>query len=283
MREMKNGISSGCSLCVRGFSVWRHGRETVHDVSFRLRPGLVGLLGPNGSGKTTLMKGMLDLGLKRQGEIWLESAGPGGEPMKTVRLERMAPRQLSACLAYVPQDTVSGGGFSVLEFAAMGRTRFLSFLENPGRDDYEAAGRALEEMGIRELADRSMDALSGGERKLAWLARARVQEAQWTILDEPAGGLDFGRQHDFFASLKRTAGQRAMGILASIHDPQLAFTYCDQVLFMKEGRIPAQVSRTDGDFEERFIRLAGGLYHMTGQTAEAMGEKPIIWRREADA
>lgn len=128
MREMKNGISSGCSLCVRGFSVWRHGRETVHDVSFRLRPGLVGLLGPNGSGKTTLMKGMLDLGLKRQGEIWLESAGPGGEPMKTVRLERMAPRQLSACLAYVPQDTVSGGGFSALEFAAMGRTRFLSFL-----------------------------------------------------------------------------------------------------------------------------------------------------------
>ena len=35
--------------------------------------------------------------------------------------------------------------------------------------------------------------------------------------------------------------------------------------------------------EVNFIRMAGGLYHMTAQTAEAMGEKMIIWRRETDA
>lgn len=271
-------IETAGALCAENFSVWIGKRQIVKNMDFCLEPGVVGLLGPNGSGKTTLMRAVLNLGLKRSGRLWLEK-----EKGEAVFLDGFSSRRLSAYLAYVPQDTVLGSSYQVYDFVVMGRTRFLDFLRNPGEDDRRAAWAALERLGIAKLGQRRLGTLSGGERKLVWLARAMAQEAAWTILDEPANGLDFGRQQEFFRSLKQASGESRMGVFASIHDPQLAFSYCDQVLLMKEGILIDSLKKSDKNFEEEFIRQAGSLYHMKGEIVSAMGGKSIVWRRETDA
>ena len=58
----------------------------------------------------------------------------------------------------------------------------------------------MDELGIFSLAGRYLNELSGGERRLRYLARARVQKAEWMILDEPESGLDFAKRHEFFGS-----------------------------------------------------------------------------------
>lgn len=105
-----------------------------------------------------------------------------------------------------------------------------------------------------------MNEISGGERRLACLARAKAQGAAWMLLDEPADGLDFGRRHDFFASLKRYIWETGTGALASVRDPLLAAAYCDAILILRDGRISAALDVSARDFEERYRAELETLY-----------------------
>ncbi len=78
----------------------------------------------------------------------------------------------------------------------------------PGKQERLKATEQLEKLGILHLATRRWNTLSGGERQLALIARALVQQPRLLLLDEPASSLDFGHQIqllDTLAQLKITA------------------------------------------------------------------------------
>ncbi len=97
---------------------------------------------------------------------------------------------------------------------------------------------ALEAHDLVDLRDRRADALSGGERSRAMLARAAVGDPQILIVDEPTAGLDPRHALDAIRRLRAHA-DRERSVIMAIHDLDLAVRAADEVLALKDGRILA--------------------------------------------
>lgn len=199
------------------------GKEILRGVDLENREGcLTGIIGPNGCGKSTLIKTTFGITTPSQGEILVD-----GKPVSSYK-----PRQLASMIGYVGQDMASVFDFTVQEVVTMG----LYARADHSCPDREVMEQAMEELGILHLRDRSILSLSGGERKMAFIARAVVQGADTLILDEPTNHLDIRHQLfllDYLKACKKT-------VLIVIHDLRLATHYCDYIFLMNEGKVIAQ-------------------------------------------
>lgn len=209
------------------FGYGRHAVGRGLDAAFAAGE-VVALLGPNGSGKSTLMRTLLGLQPALGGEVALEGReiGSWGDTERARRL------------AYVPQAADSYFDFSLRELVEMGRTAHRGVFASPSPKDREIAGHCLERLGIAALADRPVNAVSGGERQLALIARALATEAAFVVMDEPTANLDFGNQARVLEEISRLRSA-GIGLLVSTHHPEHAFRIADRALLLRGGRLVA--------------------------------------------
>ena len=124
------------------------------------------------------------------------------------------------------------------EYVLLGRTPYLGYFGTEGREDRLAAENALERLELRELAERSLGSLSGGELQRAVLARALAQEAPILLLDEPTSALDLGRQQQAL-ELVHALRDGGLTIVTTMHDLTLAGQYADRLVLLDRGQIVA--------------------------------------------
>jgi iron complex transport system ATP-binding protein len=108
----------------------------------------------------------------------------------------------------------------------------------PSRLDTARALSLMAELGVEHVAQRSIDALSGGERRLLLVARALAQEPQILLLDEPTAFLDLKHQVEVLGRVKARV-KRGLAALAVVHDVNHAVAFADKVLLLKGGRVLA--------------------------------------------
>ena len=193
-------------------------QPALREVSFSVQKGtLTAVLGANGAGKSTLFRCLLGFLTPQAGEI------------------RLSGRPLSA---YIPQSSEPIFNYTVLDTVLMGTTGTMNVLQRPGRQQQEAAMQALQRLGIEALAQRGIGTISGGERQLALIARALVQNAEILIMDEPTANLDFGNQQRVLAQI-RALTARGYTVLLSTHNPEHALHYAHRVLALQGGHIAA--------------------------------------------
>jgi iron complex transport system ATP-binding protein len=216
------------------------GRTVGRELSFLLPDGeVMCVLGPNGGGKTTLFRTLLGLLPVKNGEVLLDGKS----------LADLSRQEIARLAGYVPQGHAGGFAYTVREMVLMGRSAHLGAFAAPGRRDREVAERVLASLDIGHLAERPVTEISGGERQLAFVARALAQEPRLLVMDEPTASLDFGNQVrvlETVASLARTG----ISILFSTHDPDQAFLTAHRTLLLAEGRLlelgaPRDVIRAD--------------------------------------
>ena len=133
----------------------------------------LGVLGPNGAGKTALLKSLLGL-------------LPLFAGRRVLPLER-APR-----IGYVPQrDRLDmSWPLTVLDVVLMGRANLVGPIKRYSAGDRSAARSALQEIGIGDLGDRPLHALSGGQHQKVLIARAVAANPELLVLDEPTSAMD---------------------------------------------------------------------------------------------
>jgi len=200
--------------------------EVLHDVALDLCAGeLLAIVGPNGAGKSTLLKVIGGTLPRVRGEVELF-----GRP-----LDSWDRRALATRVATVAQENSIAFQFSVLEVVLMGRAPHLGAFHFETRRDLEIAHSALTHFDLLALARRPIHELSGGERKRVFLARALAQEAKITLLDEPTAFLDLKHVADIFFRFRALCAERAMAVVATLHDLNAAALYADRVLLMKDG------------------------------------------------
>ena len=232
-------------------SVHAGAKALLNRVSIQVRPGeIVAVVGPNGSGKTTLFRVLCGDLLPSTGAVWLEGWC----------LEDWASTEQARKRAVLPQSAALDFPFTVLEVSVMGRMPHLEGSERP--NDYAIARAGLDRAGVGNLEDRIYPTLSGGEQQRVQFARALTQIGEqpqdgrrYLLLDEPTSNLDLAHQHRILSTARSFACE-STGVLAVLHDLNLAAQYADRVLVLKEGEElttgePAEVL-TEGVIERAF-------------------------------
>ncbi len=210
------------SLSCRGLDVVAGERMLVSKLQLELRGGqFVAVLGRNGVGKTLTLHTLAGLRAPTAGEVLLEdralSAWPG-----IARARRLS------LLTQTSEDPFPA---TVLETALIGRHPHLPFWQMEGQDDHAIAAAALEEVGLTSFATRSVDTLSGGERRRLAVATLLTQDPANCLLDEPTNHLDPQHRLEVLELFSRRVQQGGL-VLASLHDPTLAARYADSVLLL---------------------------------------------------
>jgi len=199
------------------------GRNILSAASFAIDEGeFVGMLGANGAGKTTLMRAALGLVALSAGEIAVL-----GEP---------ATRG-NARIGYMPQNrgAIAGlrlTGWDVVASSAIGARFGFVALDKATRREIDWA---LEEVGARELAQRSIDELSGGERQLVLLSQALIGRPRLIMLDEPLISLDPAHQKTVVETARRICDTLKVAILFSAHELNPLVNAIDRVLYLGGG------------------------------------------------
>ncbi len=209
-------------LEARALAFGYSGHAPVLDaVDLTLRRGEVcALLGPNGAGKTTLLRLLLGLLRPTKGEILLEG----------VSLQKLTGKERALRMAYVPQEALPRFPMTVFEAVLLGRKPHMRW--GPGKNDLARTGETLARLGLEALAQRPLDALSGGQRQKVTLARALVQDTDWLLLDEPVSNLDLRHQIEVLDLARRVAEKRHLGVLLSLHDVNMAVRFAHTVALL---------------------------------------------------
>jgi ABC-type cobalamin/Fe3+-siderophores transport system ATPase subunit len=156
---------------IRNVSAGYGGVPVLENINLQIRSGdFIAIMGPNGAGKSTLLKVMCGLLKPSAGDLTLEGDS----------LSRMSFMEIARRLSVVHQSAGAVMPYTVRDFAALGM-----FPRNDGAAGRRETDEALDMCDISGLADRRLTELSGGERQLAFIARALVQNRHLILLDEP--------------------------------------------------------------------------------------------------
>jgi iron complex transport system ATP-binding protein len=211
---------------VEGLSYSYNGKKVLSGVSLHVNEGeRVAIIGPNGAGKSTLLKLI----------VRALDGGEGGVRVFGKSVHAYRRRELSARVAYAPQDVEGVFPFTVGEFVMMGRYPYLSPFSSITKRDREMAHEAMRLAGVDEFAGRALDSLSGGERRRAIIAAALCQEADILLLDEPGAFLDPKAQDDIRAIVNRVNRERGAAIVFVTHDVNIAAMDSGRILALRGG------------------------------------------------
>lgn len=193
------------------------------DICFQ--PGeFWGIMGMNGVGKTTLLKTLLGLYPADSGAILLDNK-------LIVDYQR---KILAQHVGMMFQEYEYNFPCTVLEAALIGRHPFLKQWQLEDQNDFLIAQEALNLVGLEAFSERSINTLSGGEKRRLNLATLLSQDPDYFLLDEPINHLDLKAQNEILTLLaNRINHSRHCGIMV-IHDVNLAYRFCDNILMMFE-------------------------------------------------
>ena len=247
-------IETTTELRISNLSASYNKTQILRDINLSVSQGeFVCLCGPNGAGKSTLlsvMAGVPDAKLKVSGDI---------QPQLPRR------RDLARLIACLQQNEYSEWDFTVRDYVLQGRYAHTRY-GNYSAADYSVVDGVLEELNLSQFAARNIHSLSGGEFQKIRLARALAQTPRFLLLDEPASNLDYVYEPHLMQLLSDTAHKKNLGILAAVHDINLAACFADKIILLPSKKSvlsgsPSDIMNTDNlkytfgvDFECREIR-----------------------------
>ncbi len=193
--------------------------RAVDDISLRLEPGVLGLIGHNGAGKTTLMQMIATLTRPTSGQILLDGVDIVKKP------EAMRRR-----LGYLPQDFGVYANLSALELL-----QYFAALK--GVRDAGRIRRLLERVNLHEQATRIAATFSGGMRQRLGIAQALLGEPDVLVVDEPTAGLDPEERLRFRQLLAEIGHTRL--VIVSTHIVSDVENMAGQLAIINRGKLSA--------------------------------------------
>ena len=231
-------------------------RPILTGLSFAIAEGdFLGMVGPNGSGKTTILRAIL-------GTL---------EPLAgTVR------RAAGLRFGYVPQRDQVDYGFplTAVEVVLMGRYDRIGIGRRPTAEDRARAVRALEQVGIGELAGKHLLDMSGGQRQRTLIARALVGEPNVLVLDEPTSGMDLVSTTQILAFVRDLHERSGLTVIMVSHALNEVANYVEQIaLVVPDG---FRIGPVDEILSESVLRE---VYGIPVEVSAFGGHRVVIARR----
>jgi iron complex transport system ATP-binding protein len=202
--------------------------RVVDDVSLTIPAGgITSLIGANGAGKSTLLSVVSRLLPADSGRVLVDGMDVASTPGPV----------LARRLAVLRQENSMAVRLTVRELVAFGR-----FPHSGGRltaEDRRRVDEALDWFELGPLADRHLDQLSGGQRQRAYVAMVMCQGTDYVLLDEPLNNLDMRHAVQMMRMLRGMADELGRTVVLVVHDVNVASSYSDRIVAMREGRLVA--------------------------------------------
>ncbi len=227
-----------------------YGRAVVvRAASISLVAGTVtALIGPNGSGKSTLLRALARLHPPLAGDVTFADGAD---------LRALSGKDLARRITLLSQQRTAPGGLSVRELVEFGRHPHRSRWGGRDPEGPAAVERAITLTGLDALADRPVQALSGGQAQRVWLASCLAQDTTLLLLDEPTTFLDLRYQVEILDVLRDLADQHGVGVGVVLHDLDQAAAIADRLLLLEDGRVTAEGAPAEVLTTENLTRAYG--------------------------
>lgn len=221
-------------------------KKIFENISFQVAKGkFCAILGRNGSGKTTLIHCLNKILTPLTGRILVQGRD----------INSFSQNDIAQAISLLPQEQIDIFPYRVIDVVVMGRAPFLKIAARPDAGDYEMAAQALRQLNAQGLSYRSFNRISGGERQIALLARCLTQTAPIMLLDEPTNHLDFNHQYHLLSSIRHLCREKGISVVASMHDPNLAAAFADDVIMIKNGRVMDRAAKDEVMTEKNISAL----------------------------
>ena len=216
----------------------------------------LGVLGPNGAGKTALLKSLLGL-------------------LPLIDGRRVLPQGRTPRVGYVPQrdrlDT--SWPLSVLDVVLMGRVRLRGPVARFTAKDRDAATAALNEIGVGDLVNRPLHALSGGQHQKVLIARAIAAEPEVLVLDEPTSAMDPAAERMLLELVQRLKAAHNLSVVLVTHQLTAIPGFATDVALVDRERRMFEVGKAEEMIDPERL---GHLYGRQVRVAQVGGRTAVV-------
>lgn len=201
------------------------GRTLISGASATFPDGtLTALIGRNGSGKSTLLRCIAGFGKPASGSVHVDGKN----------LQTLTTGQRARSLAFVGTTRIRVPNLTCREAVAMARAPYTNWIGRLSDADNRAVDQALELVGMTDMASRTLNTLSDGERQRVMTARAVAQETRNILLDEPTSFLDLPSRNAHVSLLRDIAANQGKTIIFSTHELNLAQTMAHNIALVDD-------------------------------------------------
>ena len=183
------------------------------------------IIGPNGAGKSTLLNAISRLIKVDKGDILIDSKN----------LKDWDKKELSKTLSIMKQLNNINVRLTIADLVAFGRYPYSE--DRLTENDYQKINEALEYTGLSSIKDKYIDELSGGQKQRTYIAMTLAQDTEYILLDEPLNNLDIKHILEVMHLLKKLVEEQNKTIILVVHDINIASTFADYIIAMKNGEI----------------------------------------------
>jgi len=200
-------------------------KEALRGVDLSVPEGAFwGLLGPNGAGKTTLLSILSNLLIPEQGEVRVLGKDFRKNAMEICRRINVSSGHANFLWSLNVRENLE---YYAMLYGLSGKTR------------QKRVEDLLDLFGLSDFARVRFDELSTGTKQKLSLAKSLVNDPALLLLDEPTVGLDPDVAHRIREAIQRLHREKGTTILMTTHNMKEAEALCEQVAFIKDGRIKA--------------------------------------------
>lgn len=242
------------------FSYNKHKENIFENLSINFSKGFNVILGPNGAGKSTLLKAIFGL-LKYKGEIYYDN----------VNLSNINFNKKTELISYLPQMDLNVSPLTVLEMVLLGRLPELH--QKISDEDIKAVTEILKALNIEDLITKKFSELSGGQKKMVFIAQTLVRNPKLVLLDEPTNSLDLQKQLELCQFLQNFIELKKVDIVTVLHDINLAIRYADYIVILTNDGKLYDSGEARNVITEKMLRE---VYGVSGNVILDDENKPII-------
>jgi ABC-type branched-subunit amino acid transport system ATPase component len=237
----------------------------LENVSFEVRSGeIVGLIGPNGAGKTTCIDAISGF-----------AHATGSSTLRGRSLDGLKPHERSRRgLGRTFQGIELYEDLTVRENVAVGTVAAMHRSDSKGAPTDDEIDDLFGVLQLQEVADRTVDELSQGQRQLVSIARALAGRPDVVLLDEPAAGLD-STESMWLGERLRAVRDAGVTVLMVDHDMELVLEVCDRIVVLDLGKVIATDTPDVVKSDPEVVRAYLGTTHAQPDTEPTPTEVPL--------
>ncbi len=204
-----------------------YGENIVVDgIDIEVRKGeITTIIGPNGSGKSTVLKALTRLLDYKVGSICVDDT----------EIRKIDSKELAKKMGVLPQRHQAPPDFKVKDLVSFGRMPYQKWFKGSSDEDKEIVQWAMEQAGVLDLQNKSIQTCSGGQAQRVWIATVLAQKPEIMFLDEPTTYLDVAYQLETMRLVKRLNRESGIGIVMVLHDLSHALEVSDRIVILKDG------------------------------------------------